>query len=50
MTKNSENINPIMAIASKDQPEDNFVESLKQNEKIQFIIDYKDGNTKKGEL
>jgi hypothetical protein len=23
---------------------------LKQNEKIQFIIDYKDGNTKKGEL
>lgn len=50
MTGNSENINPIMSIASKDQPEDNFVESLKQNEKIEFIIDYKDGNTKKGEL
>jgi hypothetical protein len=54
MTGNSENINPIMSIASKDQPEDqpkdNFVESLKQNEKIEFIIDYQDGNTKKGEL
>ena len=39
MTGNSENINPIMSIASKDKPEDNFVESLKQNEKIEFIID-----------
>ena len=50
MTVNSENINPIMSVASEDKPKDNFVESLKQNENIQFTIDYKDGNTKKGEL
>ena len=50
MIGNSENANPIMSISSTDSQKDNFIETLNQNEKIQFIIDYQDGTTQKGEL
>lgn len=50
MIGNTEETNPSMYILKDKNKKDNFEETLNQKEKIQFIIDYQDGTTQKGDL
>ncbi len=53
MVGNSELPNPIMSMSvnsDSQKNKDNFAETLDQKEKIEFIIEYKDGNKEKGDL